>query len=286
MIWRLTMYFSGNNQGWSEEVYHQDAQNSAISVSGYIEQMITKRVAFLPKPYLVHAYRVSAYTLNDGTAAPTGLHFFQRKQFKTSKSATTYLAEPANVALQMLMLNTDQTKSVLLYLGAPPDDAVSAGGVVDPSQANLGADWDNYIAFLTATNLGINNGWAQVGTPVDAKVASYAFSADGLLIITTSAPHGIAVSTKKLPARIRRFNGGKSALNGQLLVESTGLSELTSVEKIAALAGQTGGFIKVYPQFRSYVQFSVGVKMLQTMKHRRGLPFGSIRGRRPARVRA
>ena len=87
------------------------------------------------------------------------------------------------------------------------------------------------------------------------------------------------------PARARRINGGRSPLNGQLIVQPIAADQVQTREVIGLGVAQSGGFLKIYDDTRPFTAYDDLVLELEVGNHKRGRPFGSPRGRASARVR-
>lgn len=292
MIWRCTMFINGSVDGWSESVYHQDSQNRAAAVAGAFETIIQKRARFLGAPYQVVAYKITAYSTNAG-ARPSGrLRYFVRKQFPSPMNS--FGAEPGNVGCEVVM--TDQTLdlSTRLTFGAPPDDCVNTGGIVNRAitpagaPASFGTMVDDYVNALSSVVAPAPNwGWTAVGVPQDRDIGAFTWDTTGRLVIAPTAPFIAPILQGPIyPARIRGVNGRKSSLNGPLNVIISDTGALVSTVAIGQTLSHVGGKVKVYVPVRSYTQYGSGVLALQSVKHVRGRPFGISRGRAPVRPRA
>ncbi len=292
MIWRCTMYINGSVDGWSESVYHQDSQNRAAAVAGAFEVIINKRVKFLGAPYRVVAYKITAYSTNAGERPSGRLRYFVRKNFPSPLNS--FGAEPGNVGCEIVMVDQTLALSTNLTFGAPPDDCIDTGGLVNRAVtplgavANFGTMVDDYVNALASNVAPAPNwGWAAVGVPQDRDIATFTSDTQGRLSLTFTVPFAAPfVANQTYPARIRRVNKGKSNLNGPLLMTLLPTGALLSTEAIALGMANTGGSVKLYPPVRSYTQYGGGTLALQTTKHVRGRPFGISRGRRPVRPRA
>lgn len=290
MIWKCVMFFDGQSQGWSEELFHRDSQSSANLVAPAFEVQILKRCAFLGTPFRVMAYRISAYATNAGAIPVNRAHFFLRKDFPGGAGYNVGPAEPGNVGISAVMSDIANATSTRIVCGAPPDQTVTDGGRIDWAAGGVGGLFDAYLAGLGATTGPSPDwGWGAVGLPVAISLKDAAINTDtqGRLTIAPLVIPGSIVAGEYYPARISGVNKGKSAANGQLLIGANeGRTGLVSKETIAVIpVPGTGGQIKVYTQLRTYTQYGTGLKQGYSTKHRRGRPFGLSRGRQKARPR-
>ncbi len=296
MIWRLVYWVNGGTQGWSESTFWSDNQNNPSAFKNQVEALLAKRATMLGNPFQIVAYRVTAYSTNAGARPPGRLKFFKRGAWPNPVNAL-FGAEPGNVGVALQMFDQTGGKTTQFTLGGPPDPALDVGGGVVLGQANFGVNADAFISQLTAAG-GTGNdqwGWAQVGTPFTSDLASILnVSVTGIVTFATAdAIPGTFVHGVKYPGRIAGVNSGRSSFNGQLLVRVvtyTGgpapVEAWQTVKPIAFAGAPIGGHISVYPELRQFVRYNSGNVVLQSVKHRRGKPFGLSRGRKPARARA
>jgi hypothetical protein len=285
-IFRITMGFTGNNQGWSE--YHA-ANVSAATPRALIPlatALCQKRAQFLGAPYSIFGFRIQNYVGADGNLSKGS--WFQKGIFQTTHPSVTGAAEPGDVAAIGIGSNPANQFPARFFMGAPPDAAVDLGGQIQPGKGGFGTDcMQDYFNFLTAPVVqGAQFGWLVSGTPVDNEIVSITQNTDGQLVILFTAAVGLpGKHSVYYPARIRGVNNGRSPCNGQCLVTVTGANTVTTKEVIAFSANQVGGFCKIYQQQKSFAQYvNIDINFL-VGNHRRGRPFDTSRGRAPARVR-
>lgn len=283
---KVTMFFVGRNQGWSE--YHMLNTQSTIprDNQALVTALCQKRAQFLGAPYSILGFRIAAYLNNDTTRA-NRQSWLVLQNFVSGHPSTTGNAEPADVALLGVGVNNAFEGVSRFFMGAPPDAAVDNGGLVNPGAAGLGTDVGNYFAFLLNPGVqGASFGWGVSGTPADNQIKAITQVADGRVSIQFTAAVALPqVHSTFYPARIRQVNQGKSPLNGQCLVQVTATDTVTTKEIIGFSTDQTGGFCKIYPQLRQFAPYVALVFQNVVGNHRRGRPFGSSRGRAATRVR-
>lgn len=297
MIFRCIWYINGQADGWSEETYLQipGANIPPAQAAAVLEVLLSKRAACMGKPYLIVAYRVTAYTLDDGSPPPTRKRFFKRPNPPFGPPGSNPPgAEPGNVGAQLEMFNSDGSSETTVTLGGPPDDAVVNGGVINLAGANFGANANDYISYLqTASPLppGVGSakfGWGAVGVPsvIDLTAATIANVNSHFQISNIVIPAFFEDGTY-FPARIARVNRGKSILNRAWLVQPSAGGTVASSKELVAFGPSLlqGATLKLYQQFRLFTPFGLGGNISPySIKHHRGKPFGQFRGRRAAQV--
>jgi hypothetical protein len=276
------MGFAGNGQGWSETHMLSNTALKPGLLVPLMQQVCQKRANFLGSPYAITAFRISKYLNDDDTRAQRSVAFV-KQTFTAPAGGSTGEAEPADVALIMRgetdqLPNTNQT-----WLGAPPDEAVTNGGKVNTGRAQLGTNWNQYAALLISNRFG----WGISEVADDLNITGIVQdNTTGRPIITVAGNQWVAPFPGPwYPARARRINGGRSPLNGQLIVQPIAANEVQTREVIGLGLLQSGGFLKVYINTRPFVPYTNLTLELEVGNHKRGRPFGSPRGRAPARVR-
>lgn len=288
MIYRVTFGFRGNGQGWSESHACKNASESPQALSATALFIAQKRAAFLGREYEINVIRISRYSNDDATARARGT-FLVKQIIKNPIQTVAQAAEPAVVALigrgttaagiapPAFVANQNRT-----FLGAPPDDAVTNGGVVDPGKSGLGANFAQWADAL----INASYGWLLSATIADVNIGTISQEPNGTVSITTAnlgeAP---LVVGQTYPARARRVNAGVSPLNGQLLVRYLGGNEFVTQQVIGLALAQEGGSLRVYQRVQPFAQFATMTLELETGKHQRGRPFGSTPGRARRRIR-
>jgi hypothetical protein len=281
-VYRVLLGFAGNNQGWSETHQLRTTEVTPRNLRPLLTSWAQKRADFLGSPYVVNAFRASAYANDDGTRA-TRNSYFIKQQFSTSHASLTRGAEPGDVALIARGNSTGIGTQNTTFLGAPPDFAVDNGGVVSLGNANLGTDLTAYYDFLVANGFG----WGLSGTPADNQIMSVTQNIDATVSFKFTAPVNLpTVHTTYYPIRVRSINNGHSPLNGAWTGTVIASDTIRTKEKLAFATDQVGGFVKIYQAVRSFVPYVQIDTELLVGNHKRGRPFGSSRGRAPTRVRA
>lgn len=288
MIYRIAFGITGNSEGWSENhaLSYPDANPNALKP--LLTDVAQKRAQMLGNPYYINVIRMSRYANDDGTKATRGVSII-KGIFKPTGTYAANAAEPGNVAYLIngfakanpLLPQFDGNKNQT-FLGAPPDDAVSNGGIVDPSKAGQAAAFATWRSAMISNNFG----WLASNPIADLPINVVVQLDDGRVQITTEGNINPAIPLNvPMPARIRKVNQGVSPLNGACTVTKTGNTTLVTSEVIAFALAQTGGFIKLYTPMKPFVAYSDLSLSLETAQHQRGRPLGASRGRAPRRIR-
>lgn len=281
-VYNVTQQFAGGSQGWTETHALNNSATDPELLVPLVQGACQKRANLLGNPFVITSFRISKYLENDGTRATRSVAF-RKQQFVQSPQSGTGAAEPADVALIMRGTTTLGGRVNQTLLGAPSDEAVSAGGDVTPGVGGVGPNFNAYAGYL------INNGfgWGTSQVNLDLGVTSIVQDVPtGRPIITIQFPRFVAPFPGEwFPARVRRVNNGRSPMNGQLIVQALTATTCQTREIIGLASAQIGGFIKLYEPTRPFTEYSGLVLQLVVGNHKRGRPPGSPRGRAPARVR-
>lgn len=291
MIYNVTFGFAGLSTGWSETHAVSNVSENPQDLVADAIAVAQKRVTFLGREFAIVAIRVSKYS-NDGATLRVKGRFPYKQVFKNPIQTLAQAAEPAVVALNItgitnaqlaapqFVANTNRT-----YCGAPPDDAVNNGGIVDPSKAGLDANFNQWATLLTTKRYG----WLVQKLIVDLEIDSISQNANGTVEFVTKTP--IVPPTEPLvigqtyPAYARGINQRRSPLNGQLQLRYMAANTFQTKATIGLALAQAGGNVKLYAPISPWVGYAGLILNLEVAKHQRGLPFGFTRGRAPNRVR-
>lgn len=287
-VYRVTFGFEGLGVGWSETHAARNTSETPQALVADAINVAQKRVTFLGREFSINAIRISKYSNDGATERQRGV--FPVKQLFTNPVQTVaQAAEPAVVALigfgrttvnlapPGFGANTNRT-----FLGAPPDDAVNNGGVVDPAKANLGVNFQQWAAAVVAANYG----WLASARLADLAINAISQNADGTVEITVKPPvPGTIVVGTTYTARARRINNSSSPLNGPLILTYTAANTFNTQEVIGLGLAQAGGNVRIYQPVQPFIPFAAVDLQLVTAKHQRGRPFGSIPGRARRRIR-
>lgn len=289
MLYDLFFGFSGRNQGWQESHALQSSETNVQTFLPLLQDLAQKRANFLGAPYEVVA--VGLRKFYDETLDKRAKGSALIKQVFTSATPTlTGDAEPADVAILGTWQPNASTPATadfsgnfsISHFGAPPDAAVSNGGVVNQGAAGLGAA----IASFRSAMIGANTGWFTAVREDDVKINSIAQNADGTITITLArAPVPAPVVNIQQTVRVRRINKGKTPIPGQLLGHFATATTFVSTDPIGIPTPQLGGFMRTYNQTPFFIPYAGLIVQGIVGDHKRGRPFGSPRGREPARVR-
>lgn len=287
MIYKVTQYYRGGSQGWSEGYAFLNASPNPGDIAPTVEAIANARVKMLGREFECHYIRIARYATDAGVRSKG--KFGIKKSFKNPNQTAAYAAEPADVAYIVNGFpSIGQVPSAFdgnenqLFLGAPVDQCVDNAGKVSTDKAGLLAafgDWANLMRTTSA-------GWLADTIIGDTHITTITQLGDGTVELVLDAT-GFAPLTvgKYYRARVRRVNNGKSPLNNEWVVRATGAATVRTTEQIGINPSSSGGLVKVYKPVKDFVDFGNLVLQLEVGNHKRGRPFGTTRGRSPTIIR-
>jgi hypothetical protein len=289
VIYRLTFGFAGQNQGWAETHALQSQITDPTLLLPTLQDLCQKRANFLGAPFSVVAARLSKFSDDGATTRLKGSRLL-KQVFTSATPSLTGDAEPGNVALIVRGVPNVANPALAAYAGnqnttwhgAPPDLAVNFGGVVNLGAAGLGAAVATYYQAMQQAN----TGWLAVTRTDDVPISGIVSLGDGTLEITlVRAPVPPATLNRQINVRVRRINNGRSPVNGALIGSFSAATVFRTLDVIGIGLAQVGGFMRIYAPIPTFLPYGGYLVELVTGEHKRGRPFGSPRGRAPARVR-
>lgn len=286
-IFRITFGFAGP-QGWTEN--HAMDNNSAnpADLVPTLTNIAQLRAKLLGREFYINAIRISTYR-NEGGPRARGV-LLVKQLFQNPNQTVAWAAEPAEVAYQVLGQATPPQPPLVLasnnndhFLGGPIDNTVTNAGFVDTSQNNLLANFQSWSAAMVNANLG----WLSYPLLLDSPISTITQNTDGTVSFLPSIAPAVPFTVgQRYPARVRGINGGTSVLNGEVIVVGQADSTLKTAQPIAFKLQQLGGAIKVYDPLANFIDYASLTLGSFTIKHKRGKPFLSPRGRAKKRIRA
>lgn len=279
-IYRVTTFFSGKGEGWSESFCFSRSLEDPGAVAAEMQLLAQKRAEMLGVPYQIDGYRVAK--IRDAVDAP-----LKRVVFLNEAVYTPTDQSPGNdgdfdqICLIVAGTNGPGTLSSAHFVGGPPDSACSHAGNYDPNGNSIGTkflSWSGEMLNKTA-------GWMNLPPTADTVVTGYVQNVNMTVTLTISDAlfAGPFPSVVPIKVRCRQING-KSQLNRQLLVKALTATTCTTIEQIAVQPFVKSGNMKVYAIKSSFVPFA-GMKVRKIGDHKRGKPSLVSPGRAKVQIR-
>lgn len=287
MLYKVAFGFSGKGVGWQETHAVLSSLNEPKLLAPTMIDIAQKRVPMLGREFTLVGIRISRYA-NDAGVKQRGVYPI-KQDFSNPVQTQSAASEPGDVALLTVgtavqsqvfpQFNSNTNRS---FLGAPLDVSVTNGGVVLQGNGGLGAAFGTWRSAVLAANMG----WLASVTILDVALDVISQNTDGTVQMTTTANLlPTAVQGAKYRARIRGVNNRHSALNGEVVLSVDDTHTMTTVNIIGIPTAQSGGNIRIYQAVSPFVAYGDITLEGTVGNHKRGRPFGSRPGRRPARIR-
>lgn len=266
---KVTFFFSANQRGWTES-YYQQTDNIDLQIAWtQANDIAIQRAALLGKQAKIFAWRCS----NEAEKNDAFLDYKDRVGVSQD-------CADLDISIQARFENVNNTRYKFTFLRGFWDTIeVEGGRFTGKGSAAFTTAFSDWLAALRARSYS----WkTRRATGPSSDIQTYAQNTNGTVKITLkdviSPP--AALNSKNL-ARISGVNKG-SALNGQQLVQITGASEVTTVDRIAVFPYVSGGVVKLSDTGYSLIDFATPQKVVP---RKSGAPLLATRGRRPARAR-
>lgn len=279
--YRITTYFSGSKEGWSESFCSIRSTESPGEVANQCIILMQKRAQMLGTPYQIDGFRV-AKIRDAGDNPVKRIVFLAEQVFKPSDQSLANGGDFDAICLITHGTNAVGDASSDHFVGGPPDSACDKGGEYNPDGNGIGTKFGQWATEMISTTQ--NMGWMNQPPSKDVMVTGYAQEANMTVTLTSDAatwPGPFPGPVTKV--RCRGINGG-STLNGQLLVIPKTATTCTTIEKVAVQAFVTSGFMKIYATKAAFIKFA-GLAVKKIGNHKRGKPFFVTPGRAKKRVR-
>lgn len=271
-----TWIFAGPQKGWSESYYIQDLTPTIAAGQNIAAQVATVRAQMLGTECYIKAIRVQEVEDAGGNKVKFQGDTFQ---YPTYPGNTGHSAAQCDLSLLVDHQGQDGGRHRNGYLGGIWDDVESEFGKYKPPAAFTAA-----FASWKAKILEFGYGWVSRTPSIDYALTNYTIDENQFVTITTGGTpfNGLGdapfyVNVKKLPAV-----GGRSALNGTLLVRRLTDSTCITMNRIAVGPFVAPGYLNKFTyQFREIADLAVE----KVVSRERGAPLLESRGRRRARAR-
>lgn len=269
---KITFFFAARERGWTESYFRITTDTDLNAVVTQAELVAELRAQMLGKEARIFAIRASNEDVKNDS-------YLRYKDFKNTDANPRDCAD-LDIAILARLANFGFTRFKNVFLRGFWDSLeVNAGQFIGPGKAAFTDAFNNWIDRLKRDLYA----WkSQPATGANADIQTYTTPADGLAEITTKTdlvPPAV-VGAKNL-ARISGVNG-KSALNGQQLVEVTAVNKVKLVKPLALLPYVFGGRIKLSNKTIIPIETAQAQKIVP---RKSGAPLLATRGRRPARAR-
>lgn len=296
-IFKVTTYYQQAHFGWSETWYRN--ANTITDLKDPLTNLLQKRRDMLTSIHLFSGVRISQEGVTrSGQVLLPGISTLQGDEYPVpvpytgAKELGTLITsdirpDQIRAALQ-LVIKAGTASLGIRYLAGIPDD-VSRFEPGTTNFVNPSWWWQAYAAWRTA----IINSWlvkvqVKTGAGTPQMISTWQKQATGGQLIGAVLPLGVSITVapgdRVVVTGVRTRAGGQRGANGQWVVDSVTAGTSSTSQVIYLLnsaAIEPANFIslgKIRKQVYDYIAPS-WITPHRVGTHRRGRPFGLLRGR-------
>lgn len=271
-----TWIFAGNQKGWSESLYIEGVAGTIEAGRVIAFQVAPLRAQLLGAGLYIKAIRIQA--VEDGAGNPLKRRGDTFQGLNFSGVATEPAAAPDLSAL-IDYVNAVGDRHRVGYLGGIWDSISTNFGSYTPSPL-----WNTALIAWQAKILSFGYGWKGRTPGPDFVLSGYTQQANGQVLLTCQGTPFATEGTAPFVVRVHDLPsvGGKSLLNGDLVVTKNSDSTCTTVARIAVTPFVADGFLNKFTYSFQEIG-NLGVEKI--VSRERGAPLLESPGRRRARPR-
>ena len=278
---RVTSFFSGKSQGWSESYVYpiSDNQTPQGAYVAIFDNIANARAQCLGREYTLDFVRVAI--IYDSTGQPVKRAVvIKNPGYTPSLQTATNSAEQPNACALVTWTSTDGKRTKKTFLGGPPDEIFNDAGVYRGDKAG---NWASRFSAWREAQLAAAVGWLTDVPGLPPQNVSTITSNPNLTKTITVADPIFDPSEIGLhrTVRIKGVNG-RSVYNGAWVVVVNAEDAFTTVDAFAAAPYSSGGVVTAYT-FPKPVAQAAGCLVDREGTHKRGRPMVATRGRLAAR---
>jgi hypothetical protein len=273
---KCTFIFDGPQKGWTETLYIEPLTGTFAEASTLTNNLCTPRALLLGSQCAIKAYRVQVVQDAGGLTVKRRGDTIQRPFFGNS----TQTCADADLALLLDFVDAPLTRHKSLFLRGIWDAISQNYGAYTPVPA-----WEGVFESWRLQLIASGFGWVGRTPLAFANITTYAQSLAGFVNITLGENLFLGV----VPGTIVQVNvqglqslGGRSTLNGSLLVRVLTDTTCVTVKQIAVLPFVAGGTMQTFT-FGMIKTAFIGPEKIVTRET--GAPLLESPGRQKARSR-
>lgn len=272
-----TIDFAAGQKGWTESLYIQPQVQTVAAGLAILQQLCVARAQMLGQQAYIKAYRAQVVEAVDGSKVKFQGDTVQRTLFPGS---TGEPCAQADLSLLVDCVNATVTKHKQIYLG----------GIWDSISQNFGAYVPNPTFETAFTNwtskiVQFGYGWPSRTPSIKFVLSNYVMDADGYVTITCAGlPFNAITQTTPFKVGISSLPsiGGRSVLNGDIMVTKIDASTCKTAKPIAVTPFTSFGYLVTYTTNFQAIAVT-GIE--KVVSRERGAPLLESPGRRKARPR-
>lgn len=271
-----TWIFAGNQKGWSESLYIEGVAGTIEAGRVIAMQVAPLRAQLLGANLYIKAIRVQVTEDAGGNPVKRRGDTFQGLFFP-GVSNEPAAAPDLSVLIDYVNLVGDRHR--VGYLGGIWDSISTNFGVYTPS-----SQWNTALIAWQAKILEFGYGWVGRTPGADFVLSGYTQLENGYVEITCQGTPFAALGTAPFTVRVHDLPsiGGKSVLNGDLVVVKVADNKCRTTQRIAVTPFVADGFLNLFT-FGFQEIGNLGAE--KVVSRERGAPLLESPGRRRARAR-
>jgi hypothetical protein len=280
---RVTFFFEGANQGWSESYIFPvgDSVSPSVAYATIFSTIAQLRAQCLASQYTLTVTRVAIIYDNTGAPVKRNADPFIGN-YKSTTDPTVNSGEQPNACALLTWKTATGNRRKKAFMGGVPDEIFTDAGKWVPGGA---ANWGSRFSAWNAAMIAAGAGWLEdVPSGPSKLVQSVTDEANGTHVYTTTGNlFGAPDIGQQRSVRVKGVNG-KSVYNGPFEVIVNALNIFQTIDSFAAFGYERGGVATAYVFPKPAISAAV-VNVTREGTHKRGRPGEATRGRLLARPR-
>lgn len=276
--YKLDLIFQAEGRGWQESYYRDFPDPNFASAFGIATQLAFKRIVLSAPPVVIKAYRMQ----DPLTEGRQGSVFYFNPTVKAIDPGDGQGAASPDTAINTTWVDNATNSTRTLQLRGVWDSAVTQ---FNQLQSPAYAQWNQLFGTYRDWLIDKGFGWLSRAVTWRNIPVSYSLAPDPLVPLFTfpAATFNILDLGKFKVVRFSKFNGSKSELNRELVVEVVSTTTAKAAAPIATSPMLTGGRAIVYGTPTLKTAETIGVTRVG--RRAPGAPLLYTPGRRRNRAR-
>ena len=278
---RVTYFFSGKSQGWSESYVYPvgDSVTPQQAYTTIFDNIANLRAQLLGREYTLDFVRVAI--IYDAAGLPVKRAVvIKNPGYAPALQTAVNSAEQPNACALIKFTDSTGKRVKNTFLGGPPDEIFDDAGVYRGNKAN---NWASRFSAWNQAQFQAAAGWLMDEPTGPGQNVTGIVNQANLTKLFNLAGDIFAPAdvNEKRVVRVKGVNG-RSVYNGSWVVTVNTESSFTTVDPFAAAPYSSGGVATGYVSPKP-VAVAAFVFVQREGTHKRGRPMVATRGRLPVR---